>query len=312
MGSLINKGTQESPGVAKARQDLQDVLNAEAATKQAIGQQPIDYTFQQGRQGLAQQYYAQKEAAAQTGVQNALTANQQQIGALGTAIGTVPDALRYGGSGGQFDPNTKASEYAQDVLSGKRTYNDAVAAMGLYGSVGKQFLDQTIQKGNPQFNFAQAQTLSSIQGTVGPAVQYASSSLDNLSSALGQTQVPGQGSNIPFLNTGANILSDVSGFGGKQTQALRSAVAEARAALTNVFIQKGVTPTAAGDQANALIPDNPTPQQVAAAKQTLATFGQQTQDIYSNPGQAGLGGGQNSGPAQSVVQTSAGPVNTNW
>lgn len=277
---------------------------------------PIPIGDQAGREAVLQNQYLARQNALASGLQGesnlaniGLSGQGQGLSGLGTASGQAVTGQGQTLSGltsalgaaqpqlagfnqqvfnpltGQFAGGTSlndaVSTITQRVQSGQMSYDQAVTSLGGYGQGGINALQQAL---GPNFNVAQSNALAGVQGAVGPAVQYANSALDLLTDAASKLSVFGQGSNVPIFNAAGTAVSSATGLGGDQTQAYKSAVAEARAALTNVFIQKGVTPTAAGDQANALIPDNPTPQQISAAKQTLATFGQSTQSIYGNPG----------------------------
>lgn len=189
MGTATNNPLTSGPAYqnySTAVQNLQGVRNAAAQTAKDIGSQPIDYTFQQGRQGLAQQYYAQKETAAQQAVNQQQQAlgygiqeQQTQQSGLGTALqgalqttqapyGTPlyqPGTGQFTSSqnvGGQnFNPQTVAQQYAGLVKNGQMSPEMAAQYMSsLYGGAGPTFLNQALtgqnqpSQSNPsQFNY---------------------------------------------------------------------------------------------------------------------------------------------------------------
>lgn len=298
-GSYVDPMTTESYGRAQRlaedlRQSRQNQITAEG--QQALAPIPKGVAF--GRQAnVARQYEAQQAAlssqlqaeATLAGIGQQQQTIQQQ--ALGSAAGFVPEPLRYGvfsgqQGGGQFDPGTTASQYAQEVASGARTYDDAVQAMGLYGSAGKQFLDSAIRNVSPNFNFAQAQSLSDVQGRVGPQYNFANEALSNVEKAL-QTLSSSQKTNVPLWNQFTNFLSLQSGIGGEQTRQFVGAVQSLRNAYASLLATaKGGIPSDYSAQAIAEVPDIPTPNDLAAIRHNMETLGQARIGIYGSPGGA--------------------------
>lgn len=189
-----------------------------------------------------------------------------------------------GGGTSGFNPTTAAQQYAKDVISGVRSYADAVSAMSLYGAAAQQFLDQAIQQQSPNFNFAQARSLGDIQGTIGPQYNFAQQALSNVENAL-QKLGGLQTTNVPLWNQFANFASLQSGIGGDSTREFVSAVQSLRNAYAAILASaRGGTPSDFSAQAIAEIPDIPTPNDLAAIRHNLETLGQARVGIYGQPG----------------------------
>lgn len=171
----------------KSEQDLKSGI---AKSYGNIESQAIPLEFQQGREQVlarqnaslidaAQNATSEKAAAlgysiqgnqAQQGAYNlaggiANTAQGQQQSALNQAAGyAAPQVTGYGqtafnplennfgaSGGGNLDPQTQASQLAQNVISGKMTYDQALSAMSYAGNAGNTFLNNAITSagGNP-------------------------------------------------------------------------------------------------------------------------------------------------------------------
>jgi hypothetical protein len=277
---------------AKAIQDQQTALSTEYADKNKNIQQTAGFLTQaNGEQGLLQQQYntvadrlAQNYAGATNRLGAANTQQQIQQGLLGSAAGLTPEALRYGGSGSKLDPQTTSKQYAQDVISGKRSYADATTAMGLYGNAGKQFLDNAIKASQPDFNFAQAQTLSATQGAVAPQLNMAQTAIDNLSKTFA-TLPDWQKTGIPALNSLSSIVSNWTSIGlGSQTEKA-NAIKEARVQVANALgTATNTTPTSWDSTVSSWFPDNATPDQITAGVNQFTTMAKNRQGIYGEPG----------------------------
>lgn len=260
--------------------------------------------------GTEQQLSAQGQTAGTLG--NALTGatalQGQQLSGLGSAAGFAQPSGTYpfvfnpltgqfsdqSGAGGGGSQMT-AQQYAQDVISGARTYNDAVAAMGLYGPSGKIVLDQMIQQQNPNFNFAQAQTLSGIQGTVAPDVQFAKEALIALQNSLAGLS-GAQTTGFTPLREAANFLSAKTGIGAEATRTTAGYVADARNALQKALSSAhGGTPSDYGDQAMSMLPNQPSAKDVAAAIAVVESLGAIRQGVYGSPGTSGGSSGGSAG-----------------
>lgn len=159
----------------RLQQQLQESRTNEANAEAQNRLNPIPIGDQAGREAVIKnQYLAQQNALASQaqGATNlygpsigaAVTGQGQQIGAAGTAAGlgkpsvegygqTTFDPLtqKFGGSGGNLDPQTQATSLAQKVMSGQMTYDQALSSLGYAGSVGATFLNNAITGagGNP-------------------------------------------------------------------------------------------------------------------------------------------------------------------
>lgn len=302
-GGLVGQGVQklqEAGDVAKEGGLIRQAMQRQ--TRDVMGNPYYSGSVKIGQAAnIAQQQGSQLEGLATQ--EKALTGQGQAYlqGAGAAAPVQVPYGTQYispitgqspigqGGSSSQQNPQVQAQTYAQEVATGKRSYADAIAGMGLYGSVGKQFLDQAIRTANPNFNFAQAQSLGANQGAVGPAYNFAHQALANVESAvanLGSLQK----TNLPLLNAGANLGSIYSGVGSEQTRAMIGAVQTLRNAYAALLASaRGGTPTDYSAQAQVEIPDQPTPNDISAIKHNFETLGGARVGIYGNPGSGGTG-----------------------
>ncbi len=242
------------------------------------------------------------ELAAQSQAQSALTSAgsigntaqaQLQSGLTSAAGATAPVQLPYsnqlvtpttgqpvnGGLTGNLQDSV--AQITQRIQNGQMSYDQGVQALSGYGQGGVNALQQSL---GPNFNVAQSNALAGQQGTIGPAYTYAKTALTNLQNAVAGLSGP-QSTNIPIINAITQGLSTTFGVGSEGVQAYKGALAEARSAIQKVLASvQGGTPTDYVGQSNALLPDNATPAQIAAASKTLDTLGQAKVDIYGNPG----------------------------
>ena len=316
-----------------AVQRLQEIRNNASQARQNLGLSGGDFHFAQGRQQLAQQFYAEQENQAQEAVNQAQAAlgygiqeqGQQQAGyqqagslaqgqqelaqsGLNSAASQIlPQLDQYGqtyyqplnsqGGGGSGTlqlsgaPLNDINTFAQAVANGTMSYDTALSQIQGYGTAVANQLLPAIQQMNPNFNVAQSNTLAEQQGSVGPALAYATSTLQNLKSTVGNLGAM-QGTNIPGVNTIGNTFSQWTGVGSTQTREYVQAVQEARSAFSSFLASvRGGNPTQYGDQALAAIPDEPTPNDIDAAIATLESLGGSKQSIYGNPGASSTGSG---------------------
>lgn len=272
-------------------------------TMQIQGTPGSNLTLASGQQGLLNQRFLSSSEAAQgavnqqqTAISNALTATGQQQGALQSAAGLVqPQLAGYNQQGfnpltgafsGGGDLNSVVSQVAQKVSAGQMTYNDALTALSGYGQGGINALQQALPAG---FNVAQSNTLGALQGQVGPAYQFADEALKNVETLM--SQLPGlQNTNIPGVNAVTKGFSTVTGIGSEATRAVTGAVQTLRNAYASLLASaKGGTPTDYSGQAQAEIPANPTPNDIAAIRANFQKLGGVRKDIYGNPGSANTG-----------------------
>lgn len=121
---LLKKANSGDKNVNKAREDLTAFQKATSDKVADIKSTPIPLEFQQGRAQVVQQASAEKEAALQTGVTNALTQQQQQLTALAAAAGlATPTQVSQGNS--YTDPVTGKTIAYNPLLSdyGQTFYN---------------------------------------------------------------------------------------------------------------------------------------------------------------------------------------------
>lgn len=313
---LQSASTLSPQNVTAAQQHLQDVQNEQARLLNNIGSTPgMSLTEATGREGQINQQALTAINAAQTGVANAQQQQQNVISGL-TNAGQVanttqqlqqsglynagqlaqPQLGAYGqnyyqplqagqnqGGGGSMDPQTQASTLAQQVISGQRSYQDALSAMGAYGGQGATFLNNAINGINPNFNYAQANAFGTTQGQVAPNLNMAQKAIDNLNSTF-STLPWYQKSGIPAINALTGLLSEV-GVGTGTQKDKDNAISEARTQVANALgVATNTTPSAWTATVQGWFPDNATPDQVSAGVQQFQTLAQNRQDIFGTPG----------------------------
>lgn len=188
------------------------------------------------------------------------------------------------GGGVNGSLQSAVTNVAEKIKTGKMTYNDGVAALAGYGQGGINALQESLP---PGFNIAQSNTLGGQQGSIGVNYQLAETALANVENILKDLS-PAQTTNIPLINKGANWISTQFGVGSEQTRAMTGAVQSLRNAYASLLSSvKGGTPTDYSSQAVAEIPNEPTPNDIAAIRQNFETLGKARLDILGNPGQAG-------------------------
>jgi hypothetical protein len=351
---IANQTSQEA---IDAAQRLQELQNAVATGKYNIETTPMLGQFQQGReQALQNMYGGQEQALANeitglgglystavgqqgTGItglnaagQTALTGQGQVQGALQSAAGLAqPNTVSQGQAvfnpvtgqftgGGQFDVTTNANNFANNVLNGTMTYDQAVQSLG-YTSVGKAALDQAITAagGNPlQLQASGSATQGIIQQQQGQAAGYQSalqqgqnlqSQLSDLITTFGLNpsdlnaanagiQKIAQNTSDPHYKILQNYVNDVANTyaqvltppGGSQTDTSRGIAASMLDA------------TASG---KSLLQVMQSLDQAAKAKIAgIPTTGAATSNTSTNSSTGNTGGG--------TVQTKYGAINTGW
>ncbi len=177
--------------------------NAAIASQSASSRmQALGNAQQAELQGTQQQLTGQSQAANAygTAIGAANTQQQQQISGLGSAAGyaqpqvagygqTAFDPLtsQFGGGQGNLEPQAVASQLADDVIAGRKTYDQAVSALGYAGGAGQQFLNQAIQGINPNFNVPQSQaTIGGQTGVLGqlPQMQAADTAAEGIKNKI--------------------------------------------------------------------------------------------------------------------------------
>lgn len=325
---------QSGKSVEEANKVLTDLRMKIAEKYAQVDTTPIPLEFQTGRKAAMGRQFASQEAAAQQGVGNALQNQSQQItlaqtqaareqaarqaaylgaqtqagrglsaqqGALGAVAPQFPSYGSQiiqpgllGSNGGVSGANLQqdVASVVQRLQNGTMSYNDALAALSGYGQGGVSALQQALP---PGFNITQSNTLATQQGSVGVNYQLAETALSNVENVL-QTLGAAQKTNIPLLTKGANWISTQFGIGSKQTREMVGAVQSLRNAYASLLASvKGGTPTDYSSQAIAEIPNEPTPNDIAAVRKNFEVLGQARKNILGNPGNAGNAGGSTSG-----------------
>lgn len=239
------------------------------------------------------------QSAALQGTQQQLTANEQGINAFNNALtgantqqGLGINALQAGGTlampspaqygqtvfdpttgqytGGNLDPQTQATNLAQQVMSGAMTYDQALASLGYAGQAGTNFLNNAITGagGNPlqlQARGAGQQANISTQTTAGTDIarqglgsateqyvnlntnaQYANQQASAVSQILASTGL----NNISSIDYNKALRNIQERFSDPDRIALQTALREAQIAYTNLLSTAGLTPS--GSEAQAL------------------------------------------------------------
>lgn len=252
--------------------------------------------------GTGQQLTAQGQA--QTGLTSALgSANtQQQLGlsGLSSAAGlAAPSPAAYGQtvfdptqgqfSGGNLDPQTQATNLAQQVMSGAMTYDQALASLGYAGSAGANFLNNAITGagGNPlqlqatgvaqQGNITSAGTAGTDiarAGLMGATQQYvqmqtAAQTAHQQSAALLDIMNTANINGQPLIRVNKawnQILQETS---DPNIASYFAALEEARAAYSALLSTGGSAPTENDRKSIGILNGDSTPQATAAAIQQL-------------------------------------------
>lgn len=286
IGQLLAKASEQQ----KAQQDVETQFGKKAMD--ITGQFGGTATDETGR-------LAQLENIKQSTLGNIAASYGTPISALGTAIGAAAPSGSYpfvfnpltgqysesagvgGASGG--GGIISAQDAAKAVSDGTMSYPQAVSSLGYLGGTGEAQLQAAIRGINPNFNFAQAQSLSGTQGEVAPALTMAQNSLSNLQSTFNNTPWY-QKFGTPLLNSFTNLLA---GFGvGTGTESSKqNAISEARTQVANALgTMMNTTPSAWTAMVESWFPDNATPEQVSAGIQQFNNLAQYRQQTYGTPG----------------------------
>lgn len=313
VGTLANKASQPSQQYTDLTNQAQEAYKKAANFGREVGQAKLDvatnpeYSIDTGvglgnriaqNTGLQMQELTDT-AAGLTNLANTANTQQglQQTGLTSAAGFAQPDQVPYsnqyinpltgqpvsGGTSGSL--SDAVSRVVQKLQSGQMTYNDALNALSGYGQGGVNALQASLPAG---FNIAQSNALGGIQGTVGPAYEYADTALRNVEALM--SQLPSiQNTNIPLVNQLTQGFSQKTGIGSEGTRAVTGAVNTLRNAYASLLASsKGGTPTDYSGQALAEIPDNPTPNDIAALRANFETLGQARKQIYGNAGSSNV------------------------
>lgn len=253
-------------------------------------------------QGTQQQLSAQGQTAEAlgTGLGAANTQQQQAISGLSTAAGLAqPSPSQYGQTvfnpltgqfaGGNMDPNVQAQSLAQQVISGRMTYDQALASLGYAGQAGTNFLNNALTSagGNPlqlqaqsagqQANIATQTTASTdiARQGLGQATQeyvdmtknaeYANQQAAAVSTILEQTGL----NNISSTDYNKALINIQGRFSDVNRAALNTAFIEAQAAYTNLLATTGGTPSGREAQAISALNMNSSAAAINASIQEL-------------------------------------------
>jgi hypothetical protein len=309
VGNLATVANTPSAEYTRRSQAAEDAYKKAANFNRDVGQAQLDvttnpeYSIDTGvglgnriaqNTGLQMRALADTAAGLQAGAGQELTRQGLTQSGLASAAGFAqPDQVPYSnqyinpltgqpvGGGISGSLNDAVSGVVQKLQSGQMTYNDALNALSGYGQGGVNALQGALPQG---FNIAQSNALGGVQGTVGPAYNYADTALKNVETLM--SQLPDiQKTNVPLVNQITQGFSQKTGIGSEGTRAVTGAVNTLRNAYASLLASsKGGTPTDYSGQALAEIPDNPTPNDIAALRKNFETLGQARKDIYGNAG----------------------------
>lgn len=274
VNNLANVGTDAVTGSIKKVSDLQKDYANQIAGLEGKG---LDIGYGTGASKILQDNYNNRLGALETGAQNALTAQNQQITGLTAAGGlAAPIQAPYtsqvispitgqpiqtgnstGTTGGSLNPLNNVQTYAQQVANGQMTIDQANSALG-NNPAFTGALNQAIKTINPNFNFTQSSASSQTQGVaqqIRTAADSTNRALDTLSQGFNSLN-PLQKGPIPATISLSNWIA--TQFGDKALTAYKTNLADARSQLIGVLNSSGGTPT--GNEATAVqyLPDNMT------------------------------------------------------
>lgn len=258
--------------------------NAAIASQSASARmQSLAEAQQAALKGTEQQLTAQEQQANafNPSLQASLTQQQLGLSGVGTAAGlAAPSVAPYGQTsfnpltpgfaGGNMDPQTQASNIAQQLMSGQLTYDQAIEAMGYAGTAGTNFLNQALSSmgANPLALQAQgtaAQTNLQTTGTATTGIARAGleETTRNYNQLIGAADAAHrQAANVNNIldKTGLNDVSSTDynkalnnlqrRFSSTDFAALQTALNEAQIMYTNLLSTGGGTPT--GNENNAI------------------------------------------------------------
>ncbi len=260
------------------------VLNQSTAAQQQAIAQGANMQLAGNAQGLTAQNQGQSalNQAAQLASPTQVPYSNQYVDPLtGQVIG--------GDTGGSLQNAVQSVVSRLTSNPPTMTYNDALTALSGYGQGGVNALQQSLPQ---NFNIASSNTLGTQQGAISAAYDYADKALSNVENLIKEVS-PIQNTNIPLVNSVGNYLSTQTGIGSEATRALTGGVQTLRNAYATLLASaKGGTPTDYSGQAVAEIPNQPTPNDIAAIRKNFETLGKARRDIYGNPANAGTSNNQ--------------------
>ncbi len=296
LGSVVTSEAdiQKDPDVISAQQKIVDLNNEYQQQLGNIQGQGGLIGEAAGRAGILQANYEANLAAAQANL-NQVTTNKLQ-GLQQAQTGLTPVQVPYsnqyisptspekgnligGGTTGSLED--AASLYASRVLGGKMSYSDAVSALSSYGPAGQQALTKLL---GSNFNTVQSNINTAIQGQLGPAAQNAANQLQNLQTTLSSSPAL-ETTFSPLINKFYQLFSSTTGVQAGGTQALQSALTDARAAVANALgVANNSTPSTYDAYVQTLLPDGITTSQLSNAIQQFQNQIQGKLQAFSNPG----------------------------
>lgn len=192
----------------------------------------------------------------------------QPIG--GGAAGTLPAAAQ-----------NAVNTYAQQVLNGQMTRDEAQSLLSAYGPAGTNALTSALGS-NFNTNASNASAATTQQGqqlqTAATATNAALTTLQQLYDNLPVT------TGIPGINSIGNTIA--SKLGSSELSTYNQTLADARAQLQGVLTASGAaTPTGAESAALTYLPDNMTPEQLKANIANVQQLVQQKVSSFTNSGQ---------------------------
>lgn len=310
----------------------QALATGEEAALQGTGQELTGQNQAAGAANMAAGQAQQGQSIEQTGLQQAGSLAQPNATAQGQTVFDPTTGQFTGGSyQGNLSTVVNAIKDGQigytagvDSLSGlsPTAKADVLAALGpdfdtVSSDANASTRGTNIQTGGTATTGANAQGLAqSIQQEteLQTAASNAAALATQLSDALKSSGL--NLTNSTDANTAVNNLQ--SRLGNSAYTQLNIAVNDARNAYQAILTATGATPTDAGTAANQNINANMSPKQILAAIDQLSAGVKARQDSahqqttqYQNQ-LSGSGASRTASSGGATVQTSAGPVNTNW
>ena len=292
---------------AQMAKQTSDINQSGTWTSRALGEQgQANIQNAATLSALGSQYQGAQQ---QLGAANTQQGLQQS--ALGTAIGAnapmqvpysnqviSPSNINGGGTGQVGQLPQQATDYinslAQAVKEGRMTRGDAESRISTYSQPGLQALNTALGSSfNTNASNASASTTATGQ-QVNTFATSANAALDKLNTDF--INLPDwQKMGIPGTIGIEQALGKF--FGNDKLSTYQTTLHDARAQVTGVLATAGgMTPTSAGDTANAYLPDNMTKDQLAAKIAAVKTLiAQKVQAFQQSGAQNGTSGGNASG-----------------
>lgn len=184
------------------------------------------------------------------------------------------------------NPQSVVQDLAQKLATGTGgiDYNTAYQQLSGFGPVIQNSLLPAIQALNPNFRVNQSVVNAQVQGQLAPAAQNAQNQLTNLQNTLNSAPAF-EKTVIPAINKLYGYISQNTGLQAGGTQALQSAITDARAAMANALgAANNATPSTYDAYVQTLIPDGITPAQLTNAIQQFNAQIQGKLGAFANPG----------------------------